>query len=141
MTQTTATATKRKTAETKLSKAEQERLTRLGKDMACIYLSDHGFKILERDWKGNTGTIALVAEEGNALVFLDVITRAVTQPGFPEEKERDQRRQFFESLVLEYLKEHSWPRGPVRYDIIAICMTGKEQCLLRHHRDALGAAG
>ena len=115
------------------------KLGKLGEDMACIYLSDNGFTILERNWKCYSGEADIVAIEKDILVFIEVKTRSQSFLGLPEYAVTDERRERYERIALSYLREFNRPSGKIRFDVIAISMTGKQQCLLRHHRDAFGA--
>jgi len=119
---------------------KNQKLGKLGEDMACIYLADNGFTILNRNWKSYQGEADIVAIEKDTLVFIEVKTRSQSFTGLPEYAVTVQRRERYEKIALSYLREYNRPSGPVRFDVIAISMTGKQQCLLRHHRDAFGGS-
>ena len=116
-----------------------QRLGRLGEDFACLYLEDNNFSVIDRNWKCSFGEADIIAVEDETLVFVEVKTRSVDFPGLPEEAVTAQKRERYEKIAISYLKRHPRPSGRVRFDVIAIGMTGEQQCLLRHHRDAFGA--
>lgn len=119
--------------------AEEIGISMLGEEMACHYLNDNGIKILERNWECNSGMADIVALEGETLVFMTVITRPQGQSGLPEYPISADRRLQQEMIAISYLESHQRPSSRVRFDVIAVKMTGEQQCLLRHHRDAFGA--
>ena len=123
----------------KSTPGKKQMLGKLGEDMAHLYLKDNGFTILERNWRCYAGEADLVALEDDILVFIEVKTRSKAYQGLPEYAVTVERRQRYERIAHSYLKEHQRPSGKVRFDVIAISMTGAQQCLLRHHRDAFGA--
>jgi len=120
-------------------RGKNQRLGKLGEDMACIYLSDNGFTIIERNWKCYAGEADIIAVEDGILVFVEVKTRSESYLGLPEYAVTEEKRVRYEKIAICYLEKHKRPSGQLRFDVIAICMTGEQQCLLRHHRDAFGA--
>lgn len=123
-----------------LKGVKNQRLGSLGEDFASLYLTGNGFSIIERNWKCNFGEADIIALEDDTLVFVEVKTRSQDFPGLPESAVTPQKRARYEKIAISYLGKHPRPSGRVRFDVIAINMTGSQQCLLRHHRDAFGAA-
>jgi len=60
-------------------------LGKRGEDLACSYLHDHGYIIVERNWRCVTGEIDIVAREGSTLVVVEVKTRSSLVAGHPLE--------------------------------------------------------
>jgi putative endonuclease len=60
-------------------------LGKRGEDLACDYLRDHGFIIVERNWRCTTGEIDIVARDGSTLVMVEVKTRSSLAAGHPLE--------------------------------------------------------
>ena len=117
---------------------ERQRITELGEDMACIYLGDNGLRILERKWECESGIADIIADEEGTLAFFTVRTFPQGCPGFPEYALTAERRSELEKIAISYLARNQRPSGRVRFDVIVVQMTGEQQCLLRHHRDAYG---
>lgn len=138
-------SSRKKTAKTPAAKTKpheegrNQELGRLGEDMACHYLQNNGFVILSRNWKCNYGEADIIVEEDDTLVFIEVKTRSLGFPGLPEYAVTRQKREKYEKIATCYLSKNPRPSGRVRFDVIAIQMTGEMQCLLRHHRDAYAA--
>jgi len=121
------------------SRDRNQRLGKLGEELASVYLSENGFSIIERNWKCNSGEADIIANEEDTLVFIEVKTRSEAYPGLPEFAVTAERRARYEKIAISYLTKFKRPSGRVRFDVIAVRMTGGQQCLLRHHRDAFGA--
>ena len=111
----------------------------LGEEMACRYLEDNDITILERNWKCKSGEADIIAEEDETLVFIEVKTRSAGYPGLPEYAVTKKKRARYEKIAISYLMGEARASGRVRFDVIAIQMTGEKQCLLRHHRDAFAS--
>ncbi|CAB4903220.1 MAG: YraN family protein [Actinobacteria bacterium] len=60
-------------------------LGKRGEDLACDYLREHGFIIVERNWRCTTGEIDIVARDGSTLVMVEVKTRSSLAAGHPLE--------------------------------------------------------
>lgn len=101
-----------------------------------MYLADQGFIILERNWKCKSGEADIIALEKETLVFVEVKTRSEGSLGLPESAVTTQKRICYEKIAISYLMQTPRPSCQVRFDVIAVQMTGERQCLLRHHRDA-----
>jgi putative endonuclease len=115
---------------------KNEELHRDGEELACRYLEDRGIDIVERNWECKSGKADIIALEDDSLVFIEVKARAQGYSGLPESVVTAKKRTRYEQIAISYLTENQRPSGTVRFDAIAIQMTGEGQCLLRHHRDA-----
>ena len=56
-----------------------------GEDLACEFLKEHGYKIIERNFRIRGGEIDIIAYDDNTLVYVEVKTRGSRQFGLPEE--------------------------------------------------------
>ena len=65
--------------------AAHNELGRWGEDLATEYLQQHGYRIIERDWKSGRRDIDIIATDGNQVVFVEVKTRRNRLYGDPEE--------------------------------------------------------
>ncbi|MCL5746990.1 MAG: YraN family protein [Patescibacteria group bacterium] len=50
-------------------------IARKGEDVAADYLKNHGYKLIERNFRKGYGEIDIVAVKGKTLVFVEVKTR------------------------------------------------------------------
>ena len=110
-----------------------------GENAACKYLEHRGFDILARNWKCSYGEADVIAQDKDALVFIEVKTRAGTGAGLTEEAVTAQNRPRYEKIAMEYLKqENELDSTSVRFDVISITLISHNKAFLRHHRDAFG---
>jgi len=115
---------------------KRKKLGKRGEEIACMYLTDNGADIVERNWSCHAGEADIIAWEGEDLAFIEVKTRSSYNAGFPEDAVTRQKRIKYEKIALQYLAARSLPSSRVRFDVIAVVMTGEMQALVRHHRDA-----
>ena len=101
-------------------------LGRRGEDAAVKYLEDHGWEILERNWRWERGEVDVIARElakpENCVTFIEVKTRRARRgaPEVPPEIAVDaaKQRRYLDSAE-RYLQMH--PRFRlVRFDAIGI---------------------
>ncbi|MBU7005438.1 YraN family protein [Phosphitispora fastidiosa] len=92
----------------------------IGEDIAANALIEHGYKILERNFRCRYGEIDIIAGFGDTVVFVEVKTRRNGRYGFPEEAV-DYRKQKKLRLLAEYYlaKNRNLPRI-LRFDVYAI---------------------
>jgi putative endonuclease len=117
---------------------KRKTLGRQGEDVACMYLANVGTKIIERNWKCQSGEADIIANDGDDLVFIEVKTRASDTYGFPEEAVNHKKRLRYERIATEYLFSHDLPSARVRFDVLALMLSADGKAFLRHHRDAFG---
>ncbi len=60
-----------------MSKTEKQILGTLGEDKAVLFLKEHGFFIIERNYAKKWGEIDIVAKKGKELHFVEVKTVSV----------------------------------------------------------------
>ena len=98
-------------------------LGRDGEDLAAAYLTDQGYRILERNWRpagvGLRGELDIIALDGATLVVCEVKTRRSSRAGTAAEAVGRDKRRRLRALTGAYL--HANPhRGPVRGDVAAV---------------------
>jgi putative endonuclease len=109
-----------------------------GEDIACQFLEGRGAQVVERNWRCQAGEADVIAREGGDLVFVEVKTRRSDSAGFPEDAVDHEKRRRYEKIAMEYLFSHDLPSARVRFDVIALLLSGDNKAFLRHHRDAYG---
>jgi len=65
--------------------AAKDELGRAGEEQAALYLTNLGYRILDRNWRCVQGEIDLVAAHGRDLVVVEVKTRSALSHGHPLE--------------------------------------------------------
>jgi putative endonuclease len=93
-----------------------------GEQIAAEYLKDKGCRILEQNYHTRFGEIDLVAQEDDALVFVEVKTRTNTDFGLPEASVTPAKLEKIESAALLWLQDHPDYHDDWRIDVIAILL-------------------
>lgn len=121
--------------ETKIGRRNKE-LGRRGEEAAARYLYRRGYQILERNWECFAGEADIIAQDGDALVFVEVKTRKDCQKGFPSEAVNAKKRERYEKIALAYLSGCESMEAPIRFDVISIVVMGKDKAMVRHQINA-----
>lgn len=87
---------------------------------AAYYLEQHGYEILECNYRCRIGEIDLIARDGPYLVFCEVKYRRNGQKGHPLEAV-DQRKQYrIMRCAQYYMMVNNIQEVPCRYDVLGI---------------------
>ncbi len=52
-----------------------------GEDLAARWYEDHGYEVLERNWRRREGEVDLIVRQGKTVVFCEVKTRTTDRFG------------------------------------------------------------
>lgn len=122
----------------------QRDIGKLGEDMACIFLTESGFTILERNFRTKFGEIDVIVLQKaddvrlrpvgatDVTVFIEVKTRTSSTFGTPEEAFDLRKRRRFERAVKCYLSDHHEVRD-WRVDFIGITLDRAGRMIYREH--------
>lgn len=92
-----------------------------GEDIACKYLENLGWKILDRNYHySKFCEIDIIAKDKNDLVFVEVKTRSTTSFGHPFESINTKKIENIFKVGLAYLKNTQENYQKYRIDIISI---------------------
>src|SRR3989344_5868996 len=91
-----------------------------GEDLACKYLKDLGYKILERNYRIRGGEIDIVAKDKEYLVFVEVKARWSHEYGLPSESITPWKIKALLKTALFYIQKIKWGEGPYRIDLVSI---------------------
>lgn len=92
----------------------------IGENIACDYLEDNGYEILERNAKYLGAEADIVAKDGDALVFVEVKTRADARYGNPAEAVTSEKQRRYVFFANTYMTGHNLFDVDVRFDVIEI---------------------
>lgn len=65
--------------------SHKQSLGKYGEGIATQYLEQHGYQIIDRNFKARYGELDIIATKNTTLVFVEVKTRIGKKFGFPEE--------------------------------------------------------
>jgi putative endonuclease len=91
-----------------------------GERAACVFLKEHGYEILEKNYQCKLGEIDVIARRRGRLTFIEIKTRTSTQFGVPQEAVDLRKQEKIFKLAQWYLKEKKLEKAPVAFDVVAI---------------------
>lgn len=102
-----------------------------GETFACAYLEDHGYRILERNYRCKLGELDIVAQDGSTLVFVEVKARDTETFGQPFEAVTGAKIKKIIASARYWAVTHGAYEREMRFDVISV-LRGK----IEHIRDA-----
>lgn len=90
-----------------------------GEEAACRWYVDHGYTIVDRNWRIREGEIDVIAATDGQLVFCEVKTRASTRFGSPAEAVGYRKQVRLRRLAAAWLAENPGHQA-VRFDVAAV---------------------
>lgn len=114
--------------------AQHNTLGKNGEDMACQFLKDKGYEILERNWRWRKLELDIIARKDDCLIIAEIRTRSTNLYGEPEYTISDQKIRRIINAADVYIKKNLIDLN-VRFDIISI--TGHDgDFRIKHIEDA-----
>jgi len=102
------------------STMDKQTLARWGEETAHNYLVERGIRIVEKNYRTQSGEIDLIGFENNDLIFFEVKTRSSINFGYPEEAVNSKKIEKIEMVANDYLDNLSSNNLNWRIDTIAI---------------------
>lgn len=107
-----------------------------GERAARKFLKRLGWRILEANYKCAAGELDLIADDGEAIVFVEVKTRTCDADADPEENvDRPKRRQL-ERVAAYWLAVNGRPDRAYRFDVVAVVLHDRKSADIRHIEEA-----
>jgi putative endonuclease len=98
---------------------------KIGENLAWDYLVNHGYAILETNWRHSHWEIDIIVSKNNTLHFFEIKTRRSKKFGLPEEKVGNKKIQYLINAAEQYLYLNpQWKR--IQFDILAILLIKNE---------------
>ena len=91
-----------------------------GEAAAEAHLLRRGYRILARNYRCPLGELDLVAEEGGAVVFIEVKTRRAGRAGSGAEAISPHKRLRLIRLARYYLAVHGLAEASCRFDVVTL---------------------
>jgi len=91
-----------------------------GERAACAFLKEHGYEILETNYKCKLGEIDVIARRRGRLAFIEIKTRTSAQFRMPQEAVNFQKQEKIFKVSQWYLKEKKSAKTSVAFDVVAI---------------------
>jgi putative endonuclease len=110
-----------------------------GENVAARFLRNHGYKIIQRNFRCEVGELDIVAKDGRTLVFVEVKTRADDDEATPETQvDRTKQHQLTKAAKF-YLSRYGQPQPPARFDVVAVVWPDGKGPSIRHTPNAFDA--
>ena len=91
----------------------------LGEELAVNYLSEKGYKVIERNWRFRHAEVDIIAEMNGRLHFFEIKTRTTDKYGKPEESMSHKKMKMLKTAAEEYqYKNPQWKY--LQFDVLAI---------------------
>ncbi|MDD5226738.1 MAG: YraN family protein [Candidatus Omnitrophica bacterium] len=91
-----------------------------GERAACVFLKEHGYEILEKNYKCKIGEIDVIARRHGRLAFVEIKTRTSAQFGIPQEAVHLRKQEKIFKISQWYMKEKKLAKTPIAFDVVAI---------------------
>jgi len=117
--------------------AKHNELGKQGELIACQFLQEKGFEIVETNFRLEKDEIDIIAKDGGILVFVEVKTRSTDYFGEPEIAVGAKKEEFLIRAAENYLISNNLDLE-IRFDIISIVLNSKQK-KIRHIVDAFYA--
>ena len=102
---------------------ERHETGRWGEDIACDYLVEQNYSIVERNFSCRQGEIDIIACDKNKkeLVFVEVKTRKSYKYGSPVDAVNKYKQKHIYWAAQFYIYSHNINHTNLRFDVIEIC--------------------
>lgn len=107
-----------------------------GEELACRFITEKGFRIIERNFRFHKGEIDIIAKDNETLVFIEVKYRQNLEYGTPEEAITREKIRQLRNLAKAYLFERKISNVACRFDVIAILEVNKGKPSINHYFNA-----
>ena len=90
-----------------------------GEEVAAALLKQHGYRILDRNWRYKNLEVDIIAAEQNVLVFVEVKTRTHLAYGMPYEFVDAAKQAKLIRAANQYIAANRYG-GEIRFDVVSI---------------------
>lgn len=112
--------------------AQRQALGAYGERLAARYLSEHGLRILDRNWRCPEGEIDIVARHGRLLIVCEVKTRSSDRYGTPLEAITREKAARLHRLGWRWAAEHDIRHTAIRVDVVTVSTAVKGAPAVAH---------
>jgi putative endonuclease len=109
-----------------------------GEAAACGWLREHGYRILQTNWRFHRYELDIVATNDRELVVVEVKTRAEDYLVPPEKSVGQTKIRRIAAAADAYVQMYK-VEFPVRFDVISLTQNGQVCTVLEHIEDAFFA--
>jgi putative endonuclease len=103
-------------------KTRQE-LALIGEEHAARFLRSKGYRVRERNFRARGGEVDIVAEHGDALVFVEVKARSSTDFADPRESVTPGKQKRIARAAAVYIARRERRERVTRFDVVEVLVT------------------
>ncbi|MBK8026271.1 MAG: YraN family protein [Chloroflexi bacterium] len=119
-----------------MSQLTSKSLGERGETLAAEYLTQHGYRVLARNWRTRLGELDIVAESADGIrVFVEVKSRHTAEAN-PLESITLRKRKLLVSTAHYYLTEQQLNDTHWRFDVISVIFAPHQRPRIEHYQDA-----
>ena len=100
----------------------KQELGKKGEEIACIYLENRGYKIIEKNFFCKLGEIDIIVKQENTVIFIEVKTRKNKKFGNPAEAVNKRKQIHMYNVAKYYILIKGLRNIQLRFDVIEIMM-------------------
>jgi len=93
---------------------------KIAENIACKYIEDKNYLILERNYRTRRGEIDIIAKNNNYIVFIEVKYRKDTENGYPRESVTKLKQNKIKKTAVNYIVRNNIINANFRFDVIEI---------------------
>lgn len=116
---------------------QRKQTGRRGEDIAALFLTGKGYRIIERNWRCPVGELDLIAQDQDTLVFVEVRSRSGARFGLAEESITPAKQARLVELAQTYVQEKALAAQRLRIDVVAVQL-GRGLPQINHIENAVG---
>ncbi|WP_250448220.1 YraN family protein [Actinotalea sp. C106] len=105
---------------------------RYGEKVAAAHLVEAGWTVLDRNWRGPSGEIDIVALDGEELVVVEVKTRTGEGFGHPAEAVTPAKLARLRRLAAQWVTSHDERPASIRVDVVAVWASRRGAARVEH---------
>lgn len=115
----------------------RQEIGRWGENLACQYLEENNYKIIERNFLCRQGEIDIIAKDitKNELVFIEIKTRSNLKYGNPADAVNKEKQKHMVEAIRYYLYKNHINNVPIRIDVIEVYIV--QDCKINHIKQIL----
>jgi len=110
---------------------------REGEELACKFISELGYQILERNYQYGHGEIDIIAKDGDTIVFIEVKYRKSLEYGNPEDSITKNKKHQIRKTAEAYIYEKNINEQTCRIDVISILHLPNQEPIINHYINAI----
>lgn len=103
---------------------DRQHLGSAGEQAAASWYEEHGYEVMERNWRRREGEVDLIVRKGRTVAFCEVKTRSSDRFGTGAEAVVESKQRRIRRLASRWLQELTPAAGrsliEIRFDVVSI---------------------